>query len=349
MQSPPPGSSIPPRPAVSILLPCRDAGPFLQACSDSLERQSLSDYEVLAVNDGSHDATAELLGAWAARDSRVSVLNVERQGLVAALSLAAGAAGAPILARMDADDLAHPERLARQLALLAARPDLAACGTGVELFPVDRVGPGYARYARWLNGLHSPEDVWRDLLVECPIGHPTLMIRASVLRALGGYRDCGWPEDYDLILRLHAAGMRAANVPAALLRWRVREDRHSLSSERYSPAAFRRCKVHYLRTVFLPAGRPLVVWGAGKVGKPFARELLRQGSEVSAFVDLDPRKIGQEIHGAPVLSPADFARPADESGPYVLVAVGSPGAREDIRLALTDLGWREIDDYRVCA
>jgi glycosyltransferase involved in cell wall biosynthesis len=340
-------------PDVSVILPCRNVAPWLPECIESLEAQSLRDYEVLAVDDRSHDDTLHVLRSWAARDDRVRVLQITgastEHGLPRALGIAIAAARAPLLARMDGDDVAEPTRLELQRNFLADRRGLAACGTAVALFPRSEVAAGYLRYETWLNGLTDSADIWRDLLVECPIAHPTLMIRRSVLSALGGYRDAGWPEDYDLVLRMHAAGMRVGNLDRKLLRWRVRPDRHSLVSERYSPAAFRRCRVHFLRHSFLPASRPLVVWGAGKVGKPLARELIRRGLEVAAFVDLDARKIGQEIHGAPVLDPDGFTALLHEANPYVLAAVGSPGAREEIRAALNVMGRREVDDYRFCA
>jgi len=175
------------------------------------------------------------------------------------------------------------------------------------------------------------------------------------MHAVGGYRDESWPEDYDLVLRVLAAGGRLANTPGVpLLRWRVRPDRLSLESTAYSPEAFRRCKVHFLRESFLPGTRPVVVWGAGRVGKPLARELIQQGIEVAGFVDLDPRKIGQTIHGAPVWSPAEFASYTEnakrpEERPYVLAAVGSPGVRGEIRDALVNLQMEELTDFRFCA
>ena len=345
------------RPEVSVLLPCRDVAAWLPECIESIEAQSLRDYEVLAVNDGSTDETGVILRRWSARNDRVRYFETGSAtrrapadgGLVKALNLAASAARAPIVARMDGDDVADPLRLELQRDLLTTRRDLAACGTAVELFPRSEVGEGYVRYEAWLNGLSEPDDLARDLFVECPVAHPTLMIRRSVLSALGGYRDAGWPEDYDLVLRLHAAGMQAANLDRQLLRWRVRPDRHSLKSDRYSAGAFRRCKVHFLERAFLPVRRPLVMWGAGKVGKPLARELIKQGLPVTAFVDLDARKIGQEIHGVCVLDPEGFEDLIYDADPYVLAAVGSPGAREEIRVALNAMGRLEIDDFRVCA
>ena len=336
-------------PAVSVLLPCRNADPWLEECLESLFAQRLLDFEVVAVNDGSTDSTLGLLRSMARRENRLRVLDGEGQGLVAALNRAASEAEAPLLARMDADDVAHPDRLLAQVEFLAGHTPVAACGTAVRLFPETSLGSGYRRYETWLNGLVNEQDVLADLFVECPIAHPTLVVRKSVFFALGGYRDLDWPEDYDLVLRLHAAGMRASNLPRQLLDWRVHPERHSLRSERYAPQAFRRCKVHFLRAAFLPPGRPVVVWGAGKVGKPLARELQRQGIPVAAFVDLDPRKIGQEIHGAPVLAPEGVEPLVRDSDPYVLAAVGSPGAREEIREALDAMNLIEIDDYRICS
>lgn len=301
---------------------------------------------MVAVDDGSSDGTAGLLEAWRRRDGRVRVLATGGAGLVPALTAAASAARAPLLARMDADDVAEPRRLELQAAFLGDRPDLAACGTGVELFPDRDVGSGYRRYERWLNALRDPETLRRDLFVECPVAHPTLAIRTTVLRGLGGYRDPGWPEDYDLLLRLHAAGLRAANLGRPLLRWRVRRGRLSLDAPAYSPAAFRRCKVHFLVRGGLPEGRALVVWGAGRVGKPLALELARQGRPARAFVDVDPRKVGQVIHGLPVLPPEGLAR---LPGAYVLAAVGAPGARQDIRRRLEASGRREVRDFRAVA
>ena len=385
---------VPMNPRLSVLLPCREAAATLPGTIASLRAQTFDHFEVIAVDDGSADATGTLLRDWATGDPRVTVIEsaAARQSapvrpsaaapqpaaaeplpasrLVAALNQAAAAARAPLLARMDADDIAHPDRFAAQLSFLEKGPELAGCGTHVELFSPAEIRSGYRRYERWVNAIETPGDVERAALIECPLAHPTLVLKASVFHALGGYRDMGWAEDHDLVLRILAARARLANVPGEpLLRWRIREDRLSLTSPVYTAAAFRRCRVHFLRHAFLPPERPVVVWGAGRVGKPLARELIAQGTSVSAFVDLDRRKIGQEIHGAPVLGPEQFAELAARIGartdlparatdpdttaysarPYVLAAVGSPGVRDDIREALMQYGFEEIADYRFCA
>lgn len=305
------------------------------------------------MDDGSSDGTGALLSDWAAEDPRVRAFRLDGRGPAAACNRAAREARAPVLARMDADDVARPGRLEAQLRLLAERPGLAACGTGVEFFPDEEVGPGWRRYQRWINGLSEPGDLRRDLLVECPLASPTLAVRRSVFRALDGYRDPGWPEDYDFVLRLHRAGMRAASVGRRLVRWRRHPDNLSRSHPAYAPEAFRRCKAHFLAHGFLPEDRPPVMWGAGEVGKPMARALASAGRRPAGFVDLDPRKVGQEIQGIPVWSPEGFRRRfPDPGGPddaYVLGAVGAPGAREEIREALEQQGRVELRDFRMVA
>jgi glycosyltransferase involved in cell wall biosynthesis len=328
--------------ATSVLLPVRDGGPHLEECIASLEAQTLRDFEVLAVDDGSTDATPELLRDWAQGDARVRVVRQDRLGLVAALELARAHARGRYLARMDADDVAAPERLARQLALLEARPDLVGCGCGIRYFPDGLIKDGARRYQRWINSLVEPEEIARDLFVECPIAHPTFFMRAEGVALAGGYRERGWPEDYDLLLRLWEAGGRFAKVPDELLHWRERPERLSRVHPSYAPESFRRLKVDALRRTLLRGRDGVVVWGAGPTGKAFARALIDGSVTVRAFVDLDPRKVGQVVHGAPVI-PVDEVN--DYRGAFCVAAVGQPGARAEIRDSLARLGWRETVDF----
>ncbi len=326
-------------PLVSVLLPCRDVEETLDQALVSLAAQTLTSLEIIAVDDGSKDRTAELLAGWARRDPRIRPVSTGRRGLVAALSTAAAQARGRLLARMDADDIADVARLERQVAFLDANPDTAACGTGVRYFPRRLVRDGARRYERWINSTVQPSEIERELFVECPIPHPTLMLRRSAFDRVGGYRDPGWPEDYDLVLRLWEAQYGLGKVPDVLLAWRERPDRLSRTDTRYSADAFRQCKVHYLGRRI--GGRPIVVWGAGPVGKAFARALRQEGHEIVAFIDLDPRKIGQEIYGAPVIHPTAVGEHRDA---YIVAAVGAAEAREEIRAALYDAGFREPKD-----
>jgi glycosyltransferase involved in cell wall biosynthesis len=319
-------------PVVSVLLPVRDARATLPACLASLRRQTLSGHEVVAVDDGSTDGSGELLERAAAGDARLEVVRTPARGLVAALNTAFQRARAPFIARMDADDVAHRRRLELQAAHLQAHPEVGVLGTRVRLVLADGgravLPSGMAAYVRWSNTLLDHDQIVRDLLVESPLVHPSVMMRGALARALGGYRAFDGPEDYDLWLRAHAAGARFAKLPLPLLRWRDGPARLTRTDPRYAAARFLALKLEALEEAHLRPPRPLVVWGAGKVGKAWARALLARGHALQAFVEVDPRKIGQRIHGAPVVACAA----AGTLPPALhLSAVGQPGARVRIR------------------
>ena len=303
----------------------------------SLLGQSFGSLEVIAVDDGSTDATSELLRSAAASDGRVRVARQEPLGIVAALEHARRLARGRWLARMDADDEADPDRLRAQWSLAASR-DLALVGCQVRYAPREGLSEGARRYERWLNGLASHGDVERDLWVECPIAHPAFFMRADAVGSAGGYRDAGWPEDYDLLLRLWRRGGRFGNVPAPLLRWFDSPGRLSRTSARYSPEAFRRCKVHHLRRSLLRGRRGAVLWGAGPTGKAFSRTLSAAGVAILAFVEVNPRKIGRTIHDAPVIGASEAGA---VEGALHLAAVGQPGGRAEVRRAMARSGLRE--------
>ncbi|MFO8173162.1 MAG: glycosyltransferase [Gemmatimonadota bacterium] len=337
---------MPASPPLSVLLPVRNEESVLQEALDSLSAQTFSSFEVLAVDDGSIDGSREILLDAARKDPRIRLLRQEPSGIVAALERGRSLARGRYLARMDADDVALPRRFQAQMDLVAADPGLAAVGTRVRYFPRKKVRDGARRYEAWINGLVSHREMVRDLFVECPLPHPTLLLRADVLDLVGGYRARGWPEDYDLILRIWEGGGRFGKVPEPLLEWRERSRRLSRTHSDYSEEAFRRCKVHHLLRTHLGHGRSVVIWGAGPVGKAFARELLAQGGTLRAFVDLSPNRMGQEIHGALVLPPWKAGKLEDE---LHLAAVAQPGARQEIRRTLTEMGKRELRDFLAVA
>ncbi len=331
-------------PRVSILLPAHDAAATLPACLSSIGRQSLTGWECVLVDDGSTDGTGALACAAAQRDARFRVVSTPHRGLVAALQEGLRHCRAPLVARMDADDVMHRERLAAQAALLESDPTLDAAGCHVRIFPRRGMGPGLRQYEAWLNGVRSAGDVARDAFVECPIVHPTLMMRRRM--AALGYEDRGWPEDYDLVLRALAAGLRIGVVPRRLLAWRDRPDRLSRADGRYSRTMFTACKAHYLAAGFLAGGERYVLWGYGGTGQALYRALAALGKRPSNIVEVKPGRIGKRIHGAMVIRPE--ALPAIERARLV-VSVAHAGPRAEIRGILATLGWVEGRDFRCAA
>ncbi len=322
-------------PRVSVLLPVRDAAPTLAEALASLREQTLSDHEVVVIDDGSQDGSGALLAAAARLDSRLRVVHTPRRGLVAALNLALERARAPVVARMDADDIAAPERLRLLVERLAKDARLEMLGSRVRLLgEPDFRNAGMRAYVAWQNQLLDHGAIVRDLYVESPLVHPSVAMRTATLRGLGGYRDLGGPEDYDLWLRAHAAGLRFAKLEETLLDWRDRPARLTRRDPRYARARFLEAKREALLAGPLRDGARIVVWGAGRIGKAWARALLQAGRPASAFVEVDQAKLGQRIHGAVVVELEGAARYADA---WHLGAVGQPGARLRIRKAAAGL------------
>lgn len=328
---------------MSILLPAHNAAGTIEACLTSIARQTLTAWECVIVDDGSTDGTRAAACAFARRDPRVRVISIPHSGLVAALDEGLRACRAPLVARMDADDLMHRHRLEAQAGALEADPSLAAVGSHVRFIPRAPMSPRLREYETWLNGLRSADDVRRDAFVECPIAHPTLMMR----RTMGtlGYRDCGWPEDYDLVLRALEAGLRISVVARRLHVWRDRPARLSRTDPRYALPQFTACKAHFLSAGFLAHAREYILWGYGGTGRALRRALADRGRQPSHIVEVKPSRLGERIHGAPVVPPERL--PGLPRAPIV-VSVAREGPRAVIRAALASMGFVERRDY-VCA
>jgi glycosyltransferase involved in cell wall biosynthesis len=328
-------------PVVSILLPVRNEERFLPAALDSLYRQTYRSWELVCVDDGSTDATPCILSTAASRDGRIRLVTTPGRGLVPALNAGLAACRAPLVARMDGDDICHPHRLELQVSKLAAEPKLGLVASGFRHFPRRQVGLGMLAYESWQNSLDSHETIIRDLFVESPFVHPSVMFRKKIVEAVGGYRDKGWAEDYDLWLRLAAAGVRFARLPETLFFWRERAERATRTMDEYSSAAFRACKAHHLRNGFLKGVDEVVLAGAGLEGRAWSRTLAGEGVRVSLWVDVDPRKIGRVLHGAPIVGSTE----ASPSVGKMLVTVGTRGARQQVRKWAESAGFNEGEDF----
>ena len=195
-------------PRVSVILPVRDGERFLREALQSVLAQTLDDFELLVVDDGSTDGTAAILDE--VQDDRLRVLRQGPLGLVAALNLGIAEARTPYLARMDADDVSLPERLERQVAYLDERPRVALVVSRVETIGRDAT-------------VVLPDDdaaLRRRLLLRNPFTHGSVVVRADAVARGGGYRtDYGANEDYDLWRRI-AREWELGALPDVLYRYR---------------------------------------------------------------------------------------------------------------------------------
>jgi glycosyltransferase involved in cell wall biosynthesis len=338
-----PQQLLPAMPQISILMPIRNEERYLQAALDSLYHQTCASWELIAVDDGSTDRTATILTEAAHRDNRVRVIRREGGGLVAALNTGLEVCQAPLLARMDGDDICHPRRLEQQAAYLGAHPDTGLVACNFRHFPRTGLKQGMIDYESWQNGLTEHSLIIRDLFVESPFVHPGIMMRRTILEELGGYHDNSWPEDYDLWLRMAASGVQFARLPQTLLYWRDHPERATRTMNEYASHAFRSCKCHHLLHGFLQNSRNIVIAGAGLEARAWQRLLTAANVAVSTWLDVDPRKIGRVLHNAPVISPDELHL----NGRKMIVAIGVRGAREQFRSVAERRGWQEGMDF-VC-
>lgn len=323
-------------------MPVCNAEATVDSAVRSILRQTLADFELVIVDDGSTDTTADLVRSLAAEDNRIGLILTPHKGIIHALNVGVAACETDLVARMDADDISHPRRLQMQTRLMENQPEVSVCSSLVRMFPRRSLLGGLVVYEQWLNSLRSHEEMARDIFVESPMAHPSVMFRRSEFIEIGGYQDRGWAEDYDLWLRYHAAGKRFAKVAETLLFWRQAEGRLTFADPRYCLENFLRAKAHYLAGLLRARGQPVVLWGAGKMGRRLSKHLTREGIGIEAVIDIDPKKIGHAMRGAPIVGTQYLD---EHAGRFVVAAVGSRGARELIRDQLRARGLVEHGSF----
>ncbi|WP_432737676.1 glycosyltransferase [Maridesulfovibrio sp. FT414] len=326
-------------PKVSVTMPCYNCEDTVGQAIESILGQSFGDLELIAADDGSSDGTASVLREYAAKDSRLKPLFLDHQGVVGAANAAISAASGEYVARMDADDISLPDRIARQARLLDEHPcvGLTACRVGFGGNREDSAG--YAHYVDWINTLVDADDIALNRFVEFPFANPSIMMRRGLLTEHGPFRDGDFPEDYELVLRWLEAGVRMQKVDEELLIWNDPPDRLSRNHPKYTVDAFYNIKSRYLYRWLErnSSTHPRVgVIGAGRVSRKRYEMLEKMGVKTSFYVDIDPRKVGQVIHGCRVLSRKEMPPPGDT---FILSYVATRGARDEIIRFLDEKGY----------
>lgn len=202
-------------PLISIIMPVWNGERYLAEAVRSILGQTFRDFEFIILDDGSTDRTPEILAEFAALDSRVRIIPLEHEGIVTALNRGVAESRARWIARMDADDVSHPERLARQWDAVGKNPQAVLCHTHINIIG----DPAYVTKAGRFIRSHAL--IALRLCFQCPIVHPTVMFRKDSFLECGGYRqEERHAEDFALWGRMIAHGP-VVGVPEPSLDFRV--------------------------------------------------------------------------------------------------------------------------------
>lgn len=325
-------------PRVSVILPAFNAENTITRAVRSVLDQTFSDLELIVVDDGSSDQTVERLQQIS--DDRLTVVEIEHSGVVTASNTALSVADGELISRMDADDECHPEKIRKQVELLDTE-DFGAVGCQVSI--VSQLGQeveSLERYQRWINEeTLSPEQIYGLRFVELPLVNPTILALRSYFG--NGYQESCLPEDYDLFLDAAARGVSFGKVPEKLFCWTDGAGRLTRTDSRYRTESFEECRRHHLVAGPLADVDHVDLWGGGQTGKRWLRWLQSRGTEVRRILEVNPRKIGQAIHGVPVI---DYAKMPQPDGTLLIAAVGADRARQMIWPFVERMGYRVGDD-----
>lgn len=328
-------------PEVSVIMPFKDSEKTIAEASHSILDQTFKDLELIAVNDHSEDGSLEEIIEMAEKDQRLKWETNPGKGVVDALNYGIFKANAPLIARMDSDDFAFPNRIQKQFDFMRKNPGIDVTATEVVHWPSDsnRRDSGMRYYIDWVNSIHSYEDILLNRFVESPLPHPTVIFKKSLIKQYGGYRNGDFPEDYELWLRWLDQGVKMQKISKPLLKWRDRNDRLSRVDDRYSNSAFFKIKAYYLAK-YLKSRNIQKVWviGGGRKARKRARYLEDYQIEIVGYIDIVPNKTNLRK----CITPEQLPPPGKI---FVVNYVGVRGARKIIADIFADRGYQLGRDF----
>jgi len=310
---------------ISILMPVKNAEPYLQDCLQSICAQTEQYWQLVAVNDHSTDNSLLILNEWAKKDSRIEVYNNPGKGIIEALRMAYTKSKGNLISRMDADDkMAAGKIAALKNALLKHGAGYVAVGL-VKYFSADTLGNGYVKYADWLNALTQQANNFTDIYKECVIPSPCWMLYKKDLELCGAFEADVYPEDYDLCFRMYAQNLKVAAVAEILHYWRDYPNRTSRTNDNYADNRFLDLKLYYFLKLDYQPNQTLCLWGAGDKGKYLAKKLNEQNLDFTWLCN-NPKKTGHTIYGKTLIGLKDA--PANDA--QYIIAVAQKNAAKEI-------------------
>jgi len=326
---------------ISILIPFKDTEAYLPECIESILSQSYENWEILAVNDHSTDKSGHIMNDYAKNDGRITVIDNEGNGIIAALRTAYSSASGTFITRMDSDDVMAKNKLENMYKSLQEHGQGHIALGKVEYFSDEGLGGGYKRYEQWLNSLTEQGSNYTEIYKECVIPSPCWMVYKNDLDKAGAFLPNRYPEDYDLAFRFYELGLKCIPTQDLLHYWRDYSTRTSRTSEHYAQNYFLDIKLHYFLKLDHQRQRPLVLWGAGNKGKQVAKSLLDLKTDFFWVCD-NSKKIDKTIYGKKM---AHYSKIGQLNDPQLIITVANEEAQKFIEDYLLSLGKRHGCDY----
>ena len=324
-------------PEVSVVLPFKNEAKYLKESIRSIQKQSLRDWELIMVDNGSVDGSKEIAISFSEKDQRIKYFYEPKGGVAKAFNHGFEESNSPLIARMDGDDICHPLRLETQVKALKELKNHSVCYSKVK--PCGSPKFSWLRYLVWQNSILNSNDIYLNRFVEMPVCNPSLMAHRDIWETSGLYSEEICPEDYDLFLKFCKAGFDIQKINEPLIEWRDHEERLTWTHSGYSRENFFRVKAQYLlyESQKKNSNHPVIsIWGAGRVAKGYLDILSSLGFLFKNIYDL---REGHTKWGP------TKKYSAIQAGEFLISLVSNRGAGEKIRRYLGSRGLNEGEDF----
>ncbi len=330
------------QPLVTIIMAVKDTAPYLRDCLDSIVAQTYQNWELIAVNDHSSDASPQILEEYAQRDPRVRFFNSDRPRLIPTLQVGYAQTKGTLINRMDSDDKMPADKIEVLVQEWSKYGKGTVIAGGTEHF-VDQgtVGDGFLRYEKWLNHVAKHSIHYQEIYRECVIPSHCWLLHKDDFDAVGAFDPIIYPEDYDLCFRFYRAGLIVVGIDKVLHYWRDRSNRISRTWEEYKDNRYFDLKLRFFYELDRDRSRPLVLWGAGRNGKDMAK-LLRSYKDQFHWVCDNEKKIGKDIYDIRL---EHFSVITEIENPQIIIVVASPAGKIEIEKLLMDWEKKPVLDY----
>lgn len=330
------------QPLVSIIMAVKDTAPYLRDCLDSVLAQTYQNWELIAVNDHSSDASPEILQDYAAKDSRIRYFNSGKAKLIPTLQVGYAETKGTLINRMDSDDRMPNYKLQVLVEEWNKYGKGSVIAGGTKHF-VDEgsVGDGFIKYEKWLNEVARTSTHYQEIYRECVIPSHCWIIHKEDFDAAGAFDPIVYPEDYDLCFRFYQLDLTIIGIDKVLHHWRDRSDRISRTWDEYKDNRYFDLKLRYFYAIDRDQSRPLVLWGAGKNGKDMAK-LLQAYDDTFHWVSDNEKKTGKEINGVQL---EYYENIKTIKNAQIIIVVASPTGKKDIEKQLITWNKKPVVDF----